>query len=78
MNDKAVSMIENGLAVAGVTVSLTQIQELLGVVLLAIQIGIILVRLGIKLAHNIKHGKIDEAIQATKDAEEEIEGKTKK
>ena len=58
--------------------SLTQIQELLGVVLLAIQIGIILVRLGIKLIHNIKQGKIDEAIQATKDAEEEIEGKTKK
>lgn len=78
MNDKVVSMVENGLAVAGVTVSLTQIQEVLGVVLLAIQIGIIIVRLVIKLAHNIKQGKIDEAIQATKDAEKEIEGKTKK
>lgn len=78
MNEKTVNVIENALAVGGVAISLSQIEQVLGIVLLVVQIGIILVRLIIKLVHNIKSGNVQDAIKATQDAEDEIKKITKK
>ena len=78
MNDKAITVVENALAVGGVAISLAQIEQVLGIVLLAVQIGIIITRLAIKVVHHIKSGNVDEAIKATQEAQEEIEKATKK
>lgn len=78
MNDKAITVVENALAVGGVALSLTQIEQVLGIVLLAVQIGIILTRLAIKVVHHIKSGNVEEAVKATQEAQEEIEKATKK
>ena len=73
MNDKVLSGIETTLAVCGLGVSLAQIEQVLGIVLLVIQIGIIIFRLVAKAYKHTKEDNPDALIKDAEEAKEEIE-----
>ena len=75
---KSLNIIENISIALGISLSLTQIQTIMGIVLLAFQIGLILTKVIIKLVQHIKAGKLDEAVKDIEDAQEEIKDATKK
>ena len=75
---KSLNIIENISIALGISLSLTQIQTIMGIVLLAFQIGLILTKVIIKLVQHVKAGKLDEAVKDIEDAQEEIKDATKK
>ena len=70
---KAYDYIETGVNVLGIGISLTDLQNVLSIVLLIISILSICFRGGLMIYKHIKNKDIDGAIQATKDTQTEIE-----
>ena len=70
---KAIDYAEDALIVGGVAVSLNMIYQILGIVILACQIVLILVKAGIKIYNLIKDKKVKEAVDAVNDAKDELE-----
>lgn len=75
---KQLNIIEDVLIVAGVGVSLIDIQTILGIILLVVQIGLILFKLGRKVYSGIKEKNADKIEDALKETEEEIKSLTDK
>lgn len=75
---KQLNIIEDVLIVAGVGVSLIDIQTILGIILLVVQIGLILFKLGRKVYAGIKEKNADKIEDALKETEEEIKSLTDK
>ena len=73
MNEKAFTITENVLTVFGVTLGLAQIEQILGIVLLSVQVVLILVRVGLKIYKHVKEGKLDEAIATAEEGKHDIE-----
>lgn len=75
---KKINIVEYVLIVAGVSLSLTQIYTIMGIILLAFQIGLIIAKIIIKVVGHVKAGKLDEAVKAIEDGQKEIEDATNK
>ena len=70
---KHINVLEDVLIIGGVSVSLTMIQTILGIVILSCQIVLILVKAGIKIYNLIKEKKYKEVEQCIDDAKGELE-----
>ena len=75
---KQINIIEDVLIVGGVALSLTNIYTIMGIVLLAFQIGLIIVKVIIKVVQKVKEGKLEEAVKDIEDAQKEINDVTEK
>ena len=73
MNDRVLTITENVLAVCGTAISLALIEQILGIVLLVIQVLLIAFRVGAKVVSHIKNGKVDQAIDEATKGKEEID-----
>ena len=78
MNNKAFEITENVLIVCGVGIGLAQIEQILGIVLLAVQVILIFVRVGMSVYKKIKEGKIQDAIEEAQKGQKEIQALTEK
>ena len=70
---KVYDYIETGVNVLGISISLTDIQNILSIILLIVSILSICFRGGLMIYQRIKNKDIDGAIQVTKDTQTEIE-----
>ena len=70
--EKITRYVEDVLIVAGVGLGLAQIEQILGIVLLAFQVILILFRAFVKIRSYLKDGKTDKAIEEAKKTQEEI------
>lgn len=70
---KILNSIENVLIGAGVMVALTDIQTIIGIVLMCFEVGLILFKIGYKIYQSIKKGDPNEVIQTIEDGKKEIE-----
>ena len=77
---KTLNIIEDGLIVlgVGVTLSLEQIYTIFGIVLLSFQIILILTKGIIKIVDHVKKGKVDEAVKDIEDTQKELDDVTGK
>lgn len=75
---KQISIVEDVLIVFGVSLSLTQLYTIMGIVLLAFQIGLIIAKVVIKVVQHVKAGKLEEAVKDIEEGQKEIEDATKK
>ena len=76
---KHINVLEDVLVVGGITISISMIQSILGIVILSFQILIILFKAGKKiydLIKNKKYDDIDDALEETKDQLEDLKDKT--
>ena len=72
------NVLEDALIVGGITISVTMIQSILGIIILSCQIIIILIKAGKKIYDLIKKKKydeIDDALEETKDQLEDLKDK---
>ena len=77
-NLSPITHVENLLAALGVGLSLTQIEEMLGIVLLSLQVAIIVFRVIFSLIKKVKGGDVEGAIKEIRQAETEIQRITEK
>ena len=70
---KILNSIENVLIGAGVMVALTDIQTIIGIVLMGFEVCLILFKIGYKIYQSIKKGDPNEVIQTIEDGKKEIE-----
>lgn len=77
---KIINVTEDVLIALGITVtlSLEQIYTIFGIVLLAIQIGLIITKGIIKLVSHLKAKKLDEAVKDIEETQKEIKDITQK
>ena len=78
MTNKVIDTTENVLIVCGVGIGLAQIEQILGIVLLAVQVILIFVRVGMSVYKKVKEGKIQDAIEEAQKGQEEIQALTGK
>ena len=70
---KHINVLEDVLIVGGVTISLSMIQTILGIIILSFQIILILIKAGKKIYDAIKNKKIDDVEDALNDAKDQLE-----
>ena len=70
---KHINVLEDVLVVGGVSVSITMIQSILGIVILSVQILIILYKAGRKIYDLVKQKKYDEVDDALDEVKGELE-----
>lgn len=75
---KQINIIEDVLIIGGVALSLTNIYTIMGIVLLAFQIGLIIAKVIIKVVQKVKEGKLEDAVKDIEDAQKEINDVTEK
>lgn len=76
---KHINVLEDALIVGGITISITMIYQILGIVILSFQIILILIKAGIKIYNLVKQKKYKEVEECIDDAKGELEnlkGKT--
>lgn len=76
---KHINVLEDALVVGGVAISITMIQQILGIVILAFQIVLILIKAGVKIYNLIKQKKykeVEQCIDETKGELENLKDKT--
>ena len=78
MNMKVLNLVEDGLIVCGVAISLQQLYTIFGIVLLAIQITLIIIKGVIKVVNYLKQKKLEEAVATIEETQKEIEDVTGK
>ena len=71
-----IDMVENALIVCGVTLSLTQLYTILGIVLLSVQICLIIAKCIIKIVQAVKKNNLEDAVSSIEDAQKEIDDRT--
>ena len=71
---KQINIIEDILIASGivVTVSLEQVYTIFGIILLAVQIGLIIAKGVIKVVDHVKKKKLEEAVKDIEDTQKEI------
>lgn len=67
------NVLEDVLIAGGVTISLTMIQTILGIIILSVQILLILWKAGKRIYLAIKNKKVDDVDDALEDAKGELE-----
>lgn len=65
--------LENVLIGLGTAFGITQLDTILGIIIMGLQIVLILYRLAMKIIDKVKRGKIDEIPQDIEDAKEDLE-----
>ena len=70
---KHINVLEDVLILGGVTISLSMIQTILGIIILSVQVVLILIKAGTKIYNAIKKGKIDDVEDALNDAKDQLE-----
>lgn len=73
MDLKVYNSIENATIVLGVTFGITNIESVLGIILLAMQVGLILWKVGYKIYLRIKYKQLDKIQKDIEDAMTELE-----
>ena len=68
-----ISILEDVLIVGGIAISLSQIQTILGIIILSFQIFLILYKFGYKIYTLIKEKKYDEIDDAIEDTTHQLE-----
>ena len=59
-NSLMLNKLENGLIALGAAFGVTQIQTILGIIILSLQVGLMLYKIGLKVYEKIKDKKYDE------------------
>lgn len=67
------NVLEDCLIASGITISLIDIQTILGIIVLSFQVILILIKLGKRVYHAIKNKDINELEDAINDGKEQIE-----
>lgn len=67
------NVVEDGLIIGGVAVSLSMIQTILGITIMAFQIVLILIKGGKKIYHAIKNKNVSEVKDALNETKGELE-----
>lgn len=75
MKNNVVNGIETILIGLGLTISISDLQSILSIILLTFDILWIIAKCIIRLYHDIKNGDIDDIDDAIADAKNEMEGK---
>lgn len=70
---KHINVLEDVLIIGGVTISVTMIQSILGIIILSFQIILILIKGGKKFYDLIKNKKFDEVEDALEETKGELE-----
>lgn len=70
---KHINVLEDALIVGGVSVSLTMIQTILGIIILSVQVILILWKAGRKIYSAIKNRKPDDVENALNEAKDQLE-----
>lgn len=70
---KHINVLEDVLIIGGVTISLSMIQTILGIIILSVQVVLILIKAGTKIYNAIKNKKIDDVEDALNDAKDQLE-----
>ena len=70
---KHINVLEDALIVGGITISLAQIQTILGIVIMSFQIVLILVKASTKIYQSIKNKKIDDIGHIVDETREQID-----
>ena len=70
---KHINVLEDALIVGGITISITMIYQVLGIVILSFQIILILIKAGVKIYNLIKQKKYKEVEECIDDAKGELE-----
>ena len=78
MNGKILDVVENGLIVLGVSISLPQLETILGIIILSVKILLILIKGGMKIYQAIKNKQLEKAISEVEATREEITSLTDK
>lgn len=68
-----IDKLENGLIVLGSLLGLANIQEVMGIILLAFQILLIIFKCVIKVINKFKHNDLDGAIEDIEDLQKELD-----
>lgn len=77
-NLKVLNIVEDGLIVCGVAISLQQLYTIFGIVLLVIQIALIIAKGIIKVVDLVKKKKYQEAVNVIEETQKEINDVTEK
>ena len=77
-NLKVLNIVEDGLIVCGVAISLQQLYTIFGIVLLVIQIALIIAKGVIKVVDLVKKKKYQEAVNVIEETQKEINDVTEK
>ena len=72
-HSNVLNILEDASIVGGISLSLTMIQTILGIIILSVQIVLILIKAGIKIYNSIKNGKIDEAVDTLEETQDQLE-----
>lgn len=73
MDLKVYNMIENATIALGVVFGISNIESVLGIILLALQVGLILWKVGYKVYLRIKYKQLDKIQKDIEDAMNELE-----
>lgn len=73
MDLKVYNMIENSTIALGVAFAITNIESILGIVLLVLQVALILWKVGYKVYLRIKYKQLDKIQKDIEDAMDELE-----
>lgn len=73
MNLKVYNSIENATIALGVMFGISNIESVLGIILLALQVGLILWKVGYKVYLRIKYKQLDKIQKDIEDAMDELE-----
>ena len=73
MNKQVVTIMENTLIIAGVSISLPMIESILGIIILAFQIVLIVIKTGSKIYEKIKQKKYDEIDDVVEESQKELD-----
>lgn len=75
---KHINVLEDVLIVGGVTISLSMIQTILGIIILSAQVILIITKAVIKIYQLVKKKKYDEIENALDDAKDQLDDLNKK
>ena len=70
---KHINVLEDVLIIGGVSVSLTMIQTILGIIILSAQVVLILIKAGYKIYTAIKNKNKDDVENAVNEAKDQLE-----
>lgn len=76
--DSVAKHIETGFIVAGVGLGIAQIEQIMGIILLAFQILLILFRVGLRIYKHIKDGDLEKASDEAQKGADDIGNLRKK
>lgn len=65
--------LENGLIVLGSLLGISQLESILGIILLSVQVILVLWKCGRKIYESVKDKRLKDVDEALKDAQEELE-----